>query len=66
MTETEAIEPIFFDFPFLHQTVITDGWRTVWYYDVEVSPTFTDTGKVHPIGFEVSAGGLPADLDTGG
>ncbi len=62
VTETEAIEPIFFDFPFLHQTTVPDGWRTVWYYDVEVSPGFADTGRVHPITFEVSAGGLPADF----
>ena len=60
--ETEAIEPIFFDFPFLHQTTVPDGWRTVWYYDVTVSPGFTDTGKVHPINFEVTAGGLPGDF----
>ena len=63
VTETEAIEPLFFDFPFLHQTEIPDGWRTVWYYDVEISPTFTDTGKVHPITFEASAGGLPIDFE---
>jgi hypothetical protein len=62
VTETEAIEPIFFDFPFLHQTVVSDGWRTVWYYDVAVSPAFTDTGKVHQITFEVSADGLPSDF----
>jgi len=64
ITETEAIEPIFFDFPFLHQTTITDGWRTVWYYDVEVDSGFTDMGKVHQIAFEVSAGGLPADFEV--
>ncbi|MGD2177770.1 MAG: hypothetical protein PVG71_08105, partial [Anaerolineae bacterium] len=57
--ETEAIEPIFFDFPFLHQEEVPDGWRTAYYYDVEVSGTFTDTDKVHPIMFEVSADGLP-------
>ena len=57
--ETEAIEPLFFDFPFLHQTAVPDGWRTVWYYDVEVSPTFTDTGKVQPITFAATADGLP-------
>jgi len=62
VTETKAIEPIFFDFPFLHQTTVPDGWRTVWYYDVDVSPDFTDVGKVHPIAFEVSAGGLPGDF----
>ncbi len=64
VTETEAIEPIFFDFPFLHQTVVPDGWRTVWYYDVAVSPTFTDTGKTHQIAFEVSADGLPDDFEV--
>ena len=63
VTETEAIEPLFFDFPFLHQTTVPDGWRTVWYYDVEVSPSFTDTGKAHPIAFDVSADGLPGDFE---
>jgi len=63
-TETEAIEPIFFDFPFLHQEEIPDGWRTVWYYDVEVDPAFTDTGKTQPIAFEVSADGLPLDFEV--
>ncbi|RLC78097.1 MAG: hypothetical protein DRI61_10405, partial [Chloroflexi bacterium] len=57
--ETRAIEPIFFDFPFLHLTRVPEGWRTVWYYDVEVSPGFTDTGKVHEVTFGVSADGLP-------
>ena len=64
VTETEAIEPIFFDFPFLHQTTVPDGWRTVWYYDVEVSPDFADTGLVHSITFEVSADGLPGDFEV--
>jgi hypothetical protein len=59
ITETEAIEPIFFDFPFLHETTVPDGWRTVWYYDVEVSPAFSDTGRVHKVAFAVSANGLP-------
>jgi hypothetical protein len=63
VTETMSIEPLFFDFPFLQQTVITDAWRTVWYYDVEVDPAFADTGKVHEIGFDVSADGLPADFE---
>jgi len=62
--ETEAIEPVFFDFPFLHRVVVPDGWRTVWYYDVEVSPTFTDTGKLHPVGFEVTADGLPGGFQV--
>ncbi|TET49652.1 MAG: hypothetical protein E3J64_09360 [Anaerolineales bacterium] len=63
VTETEAIEPLFFDFPFLHQTVVTDTWRTVWYYGVEVDPAFADVGKVHEITFDVSADGLPADFE---
>jgi hypothetical protein len=62
--ETKAIEPLFFDFPFLHQTTVPDGWRTVWYYDVEVDSSFTDTGKVHPITFDVSADGLPGDFEV--
>ncbi|MGC8947360.1 MAG: hypothetical protein ACP5N6_14520 [Anaerolineae bacterium] len=62
VTETEAVEPLFFDFPFLHETTVPEGWRTVWYYDVEVSPAFTDTGRVHEVPFEASANGLPADF----
>ncbi|MDY6878124.1 MAG: hypothetical protein SWK90_18230 [Chloroflexota bacterium] len=62
VTETKAIEPIFFDFPFLHQTTVPDGWRTVWYYDVDVSAGFGDPGYVHPITFEVSADGLPPEF----
>jgi hypothetical protein len=62
VTETMSLEPLFFDFPFLHQTTITDAWRTVWYYDVEVDHSFADTGKVHEVTFDVSADGLPADF----
>ncbi len=62
VTETEAIEPLFFDFPFLHETTVPEGWRTVWYYDVEVDSAFTDTGRVHPVTFAVTADGLPADF----
>lgn len=62
VTETEAVEPLFFDFPFLHRTTVPEGWRTVWYYDVEVDPAFTDTGRVHPVAFAVAADGLPADF----
>ena len=62
ITETEAIEPLFFDFPFLHETTVPEGWRTVWYYDVEVDPAFADTGRVHPVSFAVTADGLPADF----
>ncbi len=59
VTETEAVEPLFFDFPFLHETTVPEGWRTVWYYDVEVDAAFTDTGRVQLVAFAVSADGLP-------
>ncbi len=62
VSETQASEPLFFDFPFLHETTIPDGGRSVWYYDVEVSPTFTATGKVQRIEFAAQADGLPADF----
>lgn len=62
VTETEAVEPLFFDFPFLHETTVPEGWRTVWYYDVKVDPAFADTGRVHKVTFEVTADGLPADF----
>ncbi len=64
VTETQAVEPIFYDFPFLHQTTVPEGWRTVWYFDVEVSPTFTDTGRTQEIRFQVTADGLPADFQV--
>jgi hypothetical protein len=64
VTETEAIEPLFFDFLYLHQETVPEGWRTLWYYDVEVDPNFADTGKVHPINFEVTAEGLPDDFEV--
>lgn len=56
---TMSIAPIFFDFPFLHTTSISDGWRSIWYYDVQVAPGFTDTGKVISIPFQVTGDGLP-------
>ena len=61
--ETEAIEPLFFDFPFLHETDVPDGWRSVWYFDVEVDAAFTDTGKVQPITFAVGGEGLPDEFE---
>jgi hypothetical protein len=64
VTETMSIEPLFFDFPFLHQAIVTDAWRTVWYYDVEVDPAFADVGEVHKIEFAVTADGLPAYFEV--
>ncbi len=64
VTETQAIEPLFFDFLYLHQETVPDGWRTLWYYDVEVDPNFAGTGKVYPIAFEVTADGLPDDFEA--
>ncbi len=60
--ETLAEAPLFFDFPTLHQTTIIDGWRSVWYYNVEISPNFTDTGKVIEIPFTASGNGLPTEF----
>ncbi len=57
--ETRAIEPLFFDFPFLHQTTVRDAWKTVWYLDVEIAAPFPGRrGVVYPISFTVSADGL--------
>jgi len=60
VSETEAIEPLFFDFPFLHTTVVSDAWKTVWYYDVDVSPDITPTGIVYTASFAVAASNLPS------
>jgi hypothetical protein len=60
VSETQSIEPIFFDFPFLHQTVIPDAWKTVWYFDVAVAPDIAPTGRVYTVGFAVTANNLPS------
>jgi len=39
-SETRLIEPLFFDFPFLHQTIVSDAWKSVWYFDVDVADPF--------------------------
>lgn len=58
-TETRAIEPLFFDFPYLHQTTVPDAWKTVWYFDVDVASPFPgQIGMVYPVSFTVSANGL--------
>ncbi len=59
VSETESIEPLFFDFPFLHTTVVSDAWKTVWYYDVDVAPDVAPTGRVYTVGFAVTANNLP-------
>ena len=59
VSETESIEPLFFDFPFLHTTVVSDAWKTVWYYDVDVAPDIAPTGRVYTVGFAVTANNLP-------
>jgi hypothetical protein len=64
--ETEAIEPLFFDFPFLHRTTVPDAWKTVWYFDVLVDPAFAGPrGLVYPISFTVSANGLNQRVAAG-
>jgi hypothetical protein len=61
--ETQAIEPLFFDFPFLHRSTVPDAWKTVWYFDVELANPFQgQRGVVYPISFTVSAGGLPSNF----
>ena len=60
VSETESIEPLFFDFPFLHTTVVSDAWKTVWYYDVDVAPDIAPTGRVYTVGFAVTANNLPS------
>jgi len=63
VTETMAIEPLFFDFPFLHQTVVSDAWKSVWYFDVQVADPFPLTrGRVYTVGFDLSANNLPANF----
>ena len=63
--ETQAIEPLFFDFPFLHRTTVPDAWKTVWYFDVQVEQWFTgELGSVYPVNFTVSADGLKPDFSV--
>ncbi len=60
----DPIAPIFFDFPYLEATIITDAWKGVYYFDVGVSPGIPDSerGQVHEITFNLS--GTPADLQV--
>jgi len=60
VSETESIEPLFFDFPFLHKTTVPDAWKTVWYFDVDVSSDITPTGLVYTVSFAVTADNLPS------
>ncbi len=61
---TDPIPPIFFDFPYLETTIITDAWKGVYYFDVGVLPGIpaSERGKVHEITFNLS--GVPADLQV--
>jgi hypothetical protein len=60
---TTLIEPLFFDFPFLHQTTVPDAWKTVWYFDVDVADPFPlARGRVYTVGFDISATNLPANF----
>jgi len=53
VTETKAIEPIFFDFPFLNVTEIPDAWKGVYYFTATVGSGVT-AGKVYTVPFTLS------------
>jgi hypothetical protein len=60
-TETTQIEPLFFDFPFLNTPVISDAWKGVYYFDVQVADSFPGPrGQVYPITFTLTGDNIPA------
>ena len=79
VTETAAIEPLFFDFPFLNVTEVPDAWKGVYYftatvdsgitagqvYAVPFTLSFNEAGSVLPTGFEVPPAMIGVD-DGGG
>ncbi len=79
VTETEAIEPLFFDFPFLNVTEIPDAWKGVYYftatvgsgitagqvYTVPFTLSFDQAGSVLPAGFKVPPAMIGVDGGSG-
>jgi len=79
VTETEAIEPLFFDFPFLNITEIPDAWKGVYYftatvdsgieagrvYTVPFTLDFDQAGSALPAGFQVPAAMIGVDGGSG-
>jgi hypothetical protein len=62
-TETTAIEPLFFDFPFLNTEVISDAWKGVYYFDVTVDDPFpADRGRVYTVTFTLEGDNIPAEF----
>ncbi|MFZ6027925.1 MAG: hypothetical protein ACOYYS_09430 [Chloroflexota bacterium] len=60
-TETTAIEPLFFDFPFLNTSVISDAWKGVYYFDVTVDDPFPAArGRVYTVTFALEGDNIPA------
>lgn len=60
-TATTRIEPLFFDFPFLNTPVISDAWKGVYYFDVQVADPFPGRrGQVYPITFTLTGDNIPA------
>ena len=58
--ETEAIEPLFFDFPFLNLEDIPDAWKGVYYFDVQVANPFPgERGRVYEVPFVITGTNVP-------
>jgi hypothetical protein len=55
--------PIFFDFPFLNTSVISNAWKGVYYFDVTVDAGFSgQRGQVYTVPFTLQGTGVPADF----
>ncbi|MBN1582145.1 MAG: hypothetical protein JXA89_15685, partial [Anaerolineae bacterium] len=64
-TDESVMPPVFFDLPFLHSETITDAWKGVYYYEVEVDPAFALTrGEVYSVTFQVAGTNVPAELQV--
>ena len=67
ITETEAIEPLFFDFPFLNVTEIQDVWKGVYYFTATVGSGL-GAGQVYTVPFDLdfdqAASVLPAGFEV--
>ena len=62
-TDEALMPPVFFDLPFLHSEIITDAWKGVYYYEIEVDAGIT-RGEVYSITFDVNGSNVPAELQV--
>lgn len=62
-SDTVAVEPLFFDFPFLNAAEIPDAWKGVYYFDVTVDDPFpAELGRVYTVTFTLEGENIPTDF----